>query len=69
MTLPADSAEHRIRNVRQLYDDWHGHYDVLQLQGATYVPIRTLTRAEALLYRCKRDEALQIVARQRGVIG
>ena len=69
MTLPADSAANRARLVRQLYDDWHGHYYVLQLQGATYTPIRTLTRAEALLYRCKRDEVLQIVARHMGVVG
>lgn len=36
--------------VRQLYDDWHGWYQVVELVDGQYQPRRVLSRAEALAW-------------------
>lgn len=66
----------RQRTAYQLYREWHGYYVVVTMNrdlfgqpitGGGYRPIRRLTYAEALTYRCKPDEARRLVAPERGI--
>jgi hypothetical protein len=63
----------RARNIEHLYCEWHGHYVLLQLARDMfgfpigYNKIRPLDYAEALTYVCGVDEALRIVAAEKGI--
>lgn len=59
--LNADAAANHARLVAQLYDEWGGHYSVQRLEGGVYVDVRPLSRDEALTYRTRQDEVLELV--------
>jgi hypothetical protein len=60
MTRAADAAANHAALVRQLYDEWNGHYVLRQLSQGAWYDVRHLTRAEAMTYRARADEALEI---------
>jgi len=51
MTLLVDAAANHVELVRQLYDDWHGWYQVVTLFMNCYIEGRVLSRREALAWR------------------
>jgi hypothetical protein len=55
------TADLRAALATQLYDEWHGHYLLMQVLLGQYVPVRELTRAEAMTYRTRPTETLRIV--------
>lgn len=60
MTLTSTSAANRAALIVQLYDEWHGFYMLRRLFMGAWIDVRPLDRAEALTYRCKSDEALEL---------
>lgn len=63
MTAPliADSANMRSRLAVQLYDEWRGYYMLQQLVCGVWCDVRRLSRDEATRYRCRPDEALELI--------
>jgi hypothetical protein len=51
--------------VRQLYDEWGGHYVLRRLLMGAWCDVRPLSRSEALTIALRPDEALLIVYPQR----
>ena len=50
----------RLTLIHQLYDEWNCEYIVMQLRDGCYREAQTLSKDEAIAYRCKPDEALRI---------
>lgn len=48
MTLREDSEANRIKLIEQLYDQWHGHYQVYEFVDGAYAPRNVLSRQEAV---------------------
>lgn len=55
------SATNRAALVAQLYDAWHGHYMLRQLRDGVWCDVRRLERDEALMYRTRQGEALEVI--------
>lgn len=60
MTLTSTTATIRAQCSAQLYDEWHGFYMLRRLFMSAWIDVRPLDRAEALTYRCKSDEAVEL---------
>ncbi len=59
--LTETSAELRRRCALQLYDEWGGHYVLQQLICGVWCDVRPLSRDEAMTFRMKDDEALELI--------
>ena len=59
--LQAATLDVNRRLVERLYDEKRGYYLLMQLVNGEFVPIRPLTRDEALIWYCARDEVLRHV--------
>lgn len=59
------SDDLRERNVAYLYDERGGHYLLMMLVNHKFVPVRHLTRIEAMTFICERDQVLRHVYPER----
>jgi hypothetical protein len=60
MTLNDDAASNRIALVVQLYADWRGWYMLRRVEFGRWQDVRPLSRDEALTYRTRPSEALEL---------
>ena len=61
MSLDAVTLELNAALIARLYDEKGGHYRLMRIVDGKYRRVRELDRAEALTYRCARDEVLHHV--------
>ena len=61
MSLDTVTLELNAALVARLYNEKGGHYRLIRIVDGKYRRVRELDRAEALTYRCARDEVLRHV--------
>jgi hypothetical protein len=63
-TLLAVAATNRLALIDQLYNQWHGHYVLVQRIAGVRQWMRPLTQAEAIEYRLQKNETLEVIWQQ-----
>lgn len=62
MTLAQDAERNRLALIEQLYDRWGGYYVLCRLLDGQWHDVRPLSKSEAIVYRLRGDEAVEIIA-------